>query len=344
VDTQQSASQIVVQVIGEISNKGAPSRKFVQTFVLHPQTNGFFVLNDIFRYLADEEDEPIEDTTDVAPVEPTHTVIPATELEAAPVTELSSTTAVDVELVDQELEEVAKKGSHEETNGHPTAVEDAASVDDAPAAAGTEAEEKAPEPEKLAAEPFIQVQTPKEPAPTPAVPEPKAAPKVAAVPTPAKPAVPKTWAQLASANSASAAAAAAAAAAAPVSSPVANVTQAKASPAVATHTPSTSATPIPTTTPQRQHSPADSNQEGSSGGWQTAGADHSRNKSRSHTGPTLSENGTVRAYVKNVFQSVTADALRAELSKYGELSYFDVSRQKVCIRSIILDFGPLTPY
>jgi hypothetical protein len=39
--------------------------------------------------------------------------------------------------------------------------------------------------------------------------------------------------------------------------------------------------------------------------------------------------GRVRAYVKNVYASVDADALKAALSKYGELPYFDVSRAKV---------------
>ncbi|KAL8954599.1 MAG: hypothetical protein Q9193_007180, partial [Seirophora villosa] len=44
-----------------MSNKAAPHRKFVQTFVLAEQPNGYFVLNDIFRYIEDEEDfEPEE--------------------------------------------------------------------------------------------------------------------------------------------------------------------------------------------------------------------------------------------------------------------------------------------
>ena len=51
VDSQASDSNIVIQVIGEISNKSQPHRKFTQTFVLATQTNGYFVLNDIFRYL-----------------------------------------------------------------------------------------------------------------------------------------------------------------------------------------------------------------------------------------------------------------------------------------------------
>ena len=58
VDSQGSRNNIVIQVIGELSNKSAPQRKFTQTFVLAEQTNGYFVLNDMFRYiLEDEEDD-----------------------------------------------------------------------------------------------------------------------------------------------------------------------------------------------------------------------------------------------------------------------------------------------
>lgn len=57
VDSQASDSNIVIQVIGEISNKSQPHKKFTQTFVLATQTNGYFVLNDIFRFLIEEEDE-----------------------------------------------------------------------------------------------------------------------------------------------------------------------------------------------------------------------------------------------------------------------------------------------
>ena len=57
VDTQESGDNIIIQVIGEISDKSAPHRKFVQSFILATQTNGYFVLNDIFRYIAEEEEE-----------------------------------------------------------------------------------------------------------------------------------------------------------------------------------------------------------------------------------------------------------------------------------------------
>lgn len=55
VDCQASAQGgIVIQVLGEMANKGGPSQKFVQTFFLAPQNRGYFVLNDIFRYLKED--------------------------------------------------------------------------------------------------------------------------------------------------------------------------------------------------------------------------------------------------------------------------------------------------
>ncbi|PWN49177.1 hypothetical protein IE53DRAFT_160190 [Violaceomyces palustris] len=60
VDSQSSASGgIIIQVLGEMSNKGGPWRKFAQTFFLAEQPNGYYVLNDIFRYL--KEDDEIEE-------------------------------------------------------------------------------------------------------------------------------------------------------------------------------------------------------------------------------------------------------------------------------------------
>jgi hypothetical protein len=52
VDSQSSVSgSVVVQVIGELSNGGQPMRRFVQSFVLAPQShNKYYVHVDIFRY------------------------------------------------------------------------------------------------------------------------------------------------------------------------------------------------------------------------------------------------------------------------------------------------------
>lgn len=42
---------VVVQVTGELSNGGAPMRRFTQTFVLAAQSpKKYYVHNDIFRY------------------------------------------------------------------------------------------------------------------------------------------------------------------------------------------------------------------------------------------------------------------------------------------------------
>ena len=52
VDAQATLGNgVVVQVTGELSNGGAPMRRFTQTFVLAAQTpKKYYVHNDIFRY------------------------------------------------------------------------------------------------------------------------------------------------------------------------------------------------------------------------------------------------------------------------------------------------------
>ncbi|KAL5017833.1 hypothetical protein ScPMuIL_003555 [Solemya velum] len=52
VDSQATVGNaVVVQVTGELSNNGQPMRRFMQTFVLAPQsTKKYYVHNDIFRY------------------------------------------------------------------------------------------------------------------------------------------------------------------------------------------------------------------------------------------------------------------------------------------------------
>ena len=42
---------LILQVTGELSNNGQPMRRFMQTFVLAPQSpKKYYVHNDIFRY------------------------------------------------------------------------------------------------------------------------------------------------------------------------------------------------------------------------------------------------------------------------------------------------------
>lgn len=52
VDSQDShGGGVLVLVTGSLSIKSNEKRNFVQTFFLAPQEKGYFVLNDIFRYL-----------------------------------------------------------------------------------------------------------------------------------------------------------------------------------------------------------------------------------------------------------------------------------------------------
>ncbi|CAB4476145.1 NTF2-domain-containing protein [Rhizophagus irregularis] len=61
VDSQASINGgILIQVLGEISNRNEVARRFAQTFFLDVQpnvTNGYYVLNDIIRFLSDDDIE-----------------------------------------------------------------------------------------------------------------------------------------------------------------------------------------------------------------------------------------------------------------------------------------------
>ncbi|CAJ0648674.1 12796_t:CDS:2 [Entrophospora sp. SA101] len=58
VDCQASKDDgILIQVLGLMSNHDEPPRKFAQTFFLATQPNGYYVLNDIIRFLNDDDEE-----------------------------------------------------------------------------------------------------------------------------------------------------------------------------------------------------------------------------------------------------------------------------------------------
>ncbi|KAK3029946.1 hypothetical protein RJ639_038174 [Escallonia herrerae] len=61
-DAQESyQAGVIVLVTGCLTGKDNVRRKFSQTFFLAPQEKGYFVLNDVFRYV--EESEPLETTS-----------------------------------------------------------------------------------------------------------------------------------------------------------------------------------------------------------------------------------------------------------------------------------------
>lgn len=58
-------------VTGCLTGKDNLRRKFAQSFFLAPQDNGFFVLNDVFRYVEDREpseQHPVNGDGDAAAV------------------------------------------------------------------------------------------------------------------------------------------------------------------------------------------------------------------------------------------------------------------------------------
>lgn len=341
VDSQSSDSNIVIQVIGEISNKSQPHKKFTQTFVLATQTNGYFVLNDIFRYLIEEEEEtevepaaPIADDVQQVPgTESTEAQTAPIEAEAKTLTSSTDPIAIenDAKQVDQQLEEKVVKPAEQETaapavNGnHEAKTADPDTVAESPAPVAEPETAVEAMPEQTPAEPEIEEEKPKDPEPTPIVsPAKQAAPQPAAAPKPAVPSVPKTWAQLASTQArvampavpAAATSSTGAAASAPARAPAA-VKPAAAAPQTAPSAPSATAV-------QRQEIAAPDSQDE----WTAVG--HTRQQSKQiNNNATQQEVPQYRGYIKNVQDSVDGAELRSILEKFGEVTYLDIARQKV---------------
>lgn len=100
-------SMLMVQVIGELSNNDEPAKKFVQSFILSGNSetgDGYFILNDILRFLKDDED--------ILPAaeEPAATAEPeAPEVEVASAVELTEVTAESADVAEDSTTEVSTK-------------------------------------------------------------------------------------------------------------------------------------------------------------------------------------------------------------------------------------------
>lgn len=192
--------------------------------------------------------------------------------------------------------------------------------------ASTEDIEKAVEEETIK-----QPELPKDPVPTPALTrQTTSTAKKPAVPAqPAGPPKPMSWANRA---------AAAAAASAPKPAVPAPVTK-TASPAP----PAARAAPAPQAATPAAAAPASSNKENEApqqSGWQSVGSDHAKRQNRPQSvsaAAPLEKEGTM-GYVRNVTEGVKTEELRAALSSYGELVYFDINRQKVSTSNTSCDF------
>jgi hypothetical protein len=238
VDAQSSANGgIIIQVIGELSNRGEPWRKFVQTFFLAEQPNGYFVLNDIFRFLKEEtaEEEVGEGTavelTDLtvaapettptpaqaAPVpepikEPTPPPTPVVTVPAPAIEEAPTTDSTEPQAVTPEIETPASIITVPETNGinAPESEKSSPILVEKPL---TPAPTSPQQPQQQQQAPIVVpvLSVPQPPASVPAVPPTTAnntpalhpsqsqAPGPAAAP--AAPVAPRSWASLAASNS-----------------------------------------------------------------------------------------------------------------------------------------------
>ena len=226
--------------------------------------------------------------------------------------------ALDTEVVDKKLEEtIEAEPAVAEVTGTNGTADTTVEAEEAPVAAA-KAEEEVPTPEaaaKAVEEELKEPEKPREPTPTPSATDLPALAKPAAPIQPAAPAKPLTWASRA-------------AAAAGPPKPVVPVVAPK------TSTPPAQPRAPPTVKPaQAQPAPAPAvekvKENNPPDGWQTAGSDHAKrqNRPQSVSGPPEKE-GTM-GYVRNVTEKVTTEDLRAALSSFGPLIYFDVNRSKV---------------
>ncbi|KAL1921024.1 uncharacterized protein VTP21DRAFT_11659 [Calcarisporiella thermophila] len=174
VDCQPSTNGgIVIQVLGTMSNDGEVYKKFAQTFFLAEQPNGYYVLNDIFRYLKDAEEEEEEEEEVIEGDEEWEKVEGEREKEEVePATAVVETPAKNDEKEVEEKEAEQKKEEEKEIEPKKEAEE-------------SKQEEKGTEEQKAPAQAPVAEVKPAQPAqPT----------------QPAAPPAPKTWANLAARN------------------------------------------------------------------------------------------------------------------------------------------------
>lgn len=329
VDSQGSDDNIVIQVIGETSNKAGEPKKFVQTFVLARQPSGYFVLNDILRYVNEEPEEEVEEAAAApAPTEVAAAPVVEAEAEAEPEAPVPEEPVKEIEPV--ELDAVVVDHKLEETTSDSVTETPSTSTADVPVAepvaeaeeVSTKETESVPDVEEaveeIAEEEAKKPEEPKDPNPTPAVPAVRApaAPVVAEPEKPKGPPKPMTWASRA------AAAAGPPRAAVPLpktATPPAPAQTRPAAPAAAQPAPAAQASEV---------SPAASVSKDQGSEWQTAETKRQNRPQSVSAAPTEKE-GTM-AYIKYVTEKVKEEDLRAVLAGFGELAYFDINRQKNC--------------
>lgn len=301
VDAQSSADGgIIIQVIGEMSNQNEEWRKFVQTFFLAQQPNGYFVLNDIFRFLKEEavESDEAREGSDSEPAPAQPPSVEPVVAEPKPVREPTPPPTPPV------VRPVTPPPAVEES---PTTVSDIpASPPASPRPNGIHLEDKPAEVNEKTKSPVPRSSTATppsvQPAPAPAA-APTPPPVVVTTPAP-PPSAPKTWANLAAANSKKWGAAVA-----QESRGTSEIVPQSSSTPSGTQTPTTSSTPV-----QAGPTPA------------PAGV---RNV---HPAVAAVQSlTTAQCFIKGVVESVTPQSLSTYLTtRFGTIKDMDIVRSKAC--------------
>lgn len=129
VDAQKSYQEgVTVLVTGCLTSEDNSKRQFAQSFFLAPQDNGYFVLNDVLRFV--EDDEPLEEhdvnnvedvpiASSVQPAEPAHVPEPpAPEPSVSVVEEVQDVAKIPYETSDREIQIDNEKETPEESLPH----------------------------------------------------------------------------------------------------------------------------------------------------------------------------------------------------------------------------------
>lgn len=305
-------------MIGETSNKSAELKKFVQTFVLAQQPTGYFVLNDIFRYINEEgEEEQVDAAVAQEESAPTGPLVEDVEM-PKPQAAVEEPAPLNAEVVDEKLEETieAEEVAAPATNGTPA--EPTPEVE-APVEAKVE-EVPTPEvTEKAIEEEVREPEIPKEPEPTPVI------TRQHSVVKPAQPAKPLSWAGRAAAAAAASSGPKPAIPAVP-SKTATPPAQPRAAPQTALQAPKPTQTIAAPATPDTKE-----NVSPTGAGWQSVGSDHAKRQNRPQSISSPPEKEGTMGYVRNVTEKVQENDLRTALASFGELIYFDINRGKVRI-------------
>ncbi|KAF9965009.1 hypothetical protein BGZ70_005563 [Mortierella alpina] len=310
IDSQTSLNGgIVIQVLGQMSNRGGIAQQFAQTFFLAEQPNGYYVLNDIFRFLKDDivEDDEQEVTEEVNTEHSAEQ--PAAITETKPVT----TPVEAVSTPQPTIAQVPTKAEIQEAHQAPApvaaaAVDEKKSIDKKADKKGdrkSETKETKKADAKKEAEPVdtipepVKAEVPSTPATAPVA----AAAAVEEVSVPSVPAGPpkaKTWANLAAGNSSQWGAQASATKGATVPAPQ-------------------------PTAPKAQTKPPTAGQSQGQGQQVKTPGTRANGREEYHS-----------IYIKNVTERMSLDMLRESFSKFGRVTHLEYTHKRNCA---FLDFS-----